>query len=184
MEWLENLLSRRRVKIHLYHCSSMAARVADASDVQQLQAVGTALQALRADGPSSGLGTAVRQVLNDFRGSSLSSVIMVTDGVTTEGEDLVRVSRYAAQMGVPLFFIGMGDAHDVRDLKLHDLQVEDAIYVDDYLIFEARLTAQGYPDGRTVTVRLWEKNRDGTLRRLDAEERITTIPKVSRSSFV
>jgi len=39
MEWLENLLSRRRVKIHLYHCSSMAARVADASDVQQLQAV-------------------------------------------------------------------------------------------------------------------------------------------------
>jgi len=109
---------------------------------------------------------------------------MVTDGVTTEGEDLVRVSRYAAQMGVPLFFIGMGDAHDVRDLKLHDLQVEDAIYVDDYLIFEARLTAQGYPDGRTVTVRLWRKTGTAPCAGWMRRNGSPPIPKVSRSSFV
>ena len=28
LEWLENLLTRRRVKFHVYHCSSRAARQA------------------------------------------------------------------------------------------------------------------------------------------------------------
>jgi hypothetical protein len=177
LEWLEELLTRRRVKIHLYHCSSRAARLADASDAQHLPALAKALQELRADGPTSELGTAVRQVLNDFRGSSLAAVVMFTDGVTTEGEDLPRVSRYAAQSGVPLFFVGMGDSHEVRDLKLHDLQVEDVVYVKDTLIFEGRLTAQGYTDGRTVPVTLSEKLRDGTLKRLNAEERVTTDPQ-------
>ena len=53
--------------------------------------------------------------------------------ITTEGEDLVKASRYAAQSGVPLFYVGLGDAHEVRDLKLHDLQVEDSVRVNDRL---------------------------------------------------
>src|SRR5207253_9952675 len=131
------------------------------------------LAQLRADGDSSQLGTAVRQVLNDFRGSSLAAVIMFSDGVTTDGEDLVRVSRYASQMGVPLFFVGIGDAQDTRDLKLHDVQVEDSVYVNDKLVFEGRVTAQGYSDGRIVPVTLYEKDSSGKLKQL-AGETVTT----------
>ena len=105
------------------------------------------------------LGMAVRQVLNDFRGSSLAAVIMLTDGVTTEGEDLGQVSRYAAQVGVPLFFVGLGDTHEARDLILHDLQVEDSVYVNDRLVMEVRVTGQGFPD-LAVPVRLYEKGKD------------------------
>ena len=47
-------------------------------------------------------------------------------------------------MGVPLYFVGLGDAHEPRDLILHDLQVEDTVFVNDRLVFEGRLTAQGY----------------------------------------
>ena len=131
---------------------------------------------LRAEGEESQLGTVVRQVINDFRGSSLAAVVMLTDGVTTEGEDLVKVSRYASQVGVPLFFVGIGDAQDVRDLKLHDLQVEDAVYVNDRLVFEARLTAQGYTEPRTVLARLYEKDKDGKLKEL-AKQPVTTDPQ-------
>src|SRR5207244_7799487 len=123
-----------------------------------------AIQGLSSEGESSQLGTAVRQVLNDFRGSSLAAVILLTDGVTTEGEDLTKVSRYAGQMGVPLFYIGIGDAHPVRDVKLHDLQVEDAIYVNDRLVFEAFITGQGYGD-RSVPVELREKGKEQVLAR-------------------
>jgi hypothetical protein len=165
--WLDTLLTHRRVKIHVYHCASRAERIADVSEPHQLVDAGQAVLQLHANGESSQLGTAVRQVLNDFRGSSLAAVVMLTDGVTTEGEDLARVSRYAAQTGVPLYFVGIGDAKDVRDLKLHDLQVDEAVYVNDRLVFDARLTAQGYTDGRSVTATLYEKDKDGKLKKLD-----------------
>jgi hypothetical protein len=148
-DWVTALLTGRQVKVHVYHCSGRAARIADVidpSDPRERAAAVQRIRDLRAEGESSQLGTAVRQVLNDFRGSSLSAVIMLTDGVTTEGENLSQVARYASQAGVPLFFVGIGDAHEVRDLKLHDLQAEDSVYVYDHLIFDFRLTGQGYTD--------------------------------------
>src|SRR5262249_24119756 len=163
--WLPELLSRHQVKVHVSPCSGRAARLTDltgeADAAQHAEAV-EAIHALRPDGESSQLGAAVRQVLNDFRGTSLAAIVMFTDGVTTEGEDLVKAGRYAAQMGVPLFFVGLGDAHEPRDLKLHDLQVEDSVYVNDRVVFEVRLTAQGYTD-LTVPVTLKEKGGNKVL---------------------
>ncbi|HEV8059984.1 MAG TPA: VWA domain-containing protein [Gemmataceae bacterium] len=174
--WLANLLGQRRVKVHIYHAASEAKRVADATEVRELEKAGVSINELKADGQSTKLGGAVRQILNDFRGSSLSAVICFTDGITTEGEDLLRSSRYAAQMGVPLFFVGLGDVHDVKDLKLHDLQVEDSVYVNDRLVFEARLTAQGYTQSKLITATLSEKDpKTGQLKEL-ASERVTTDP--------
>src|SRR5438132_2474096 len=163
--WLETLLMHHQVKVHVYHCSGRSERLqdlTDGDDVEQLGAAVNAVRELRAEGDSSQLGAAVRQVLNDFRGSSLSAVVMLTDGVTTDGEDLPQVSRYAAQMGVPLYFVGIGDSHELRDLYLHDLQVEDSVYVNDRVVFEARLTGQGYSD-KTVNITLKEKGKDKVL---------------------
>jgi von Willebrand factor type A domain len=161
------LLTERKVKVHVYHCSARAGRIADLTDPQDTKALEEAMQAvrdLRPEGESSQLGSAVRQVLNDFRGSSLSAVVMLTDGVTTDGEDLAKVSRYASHLGVPLFFVGIGDHHDVRDLILHDLQVEDSVYVNDRLIFEVRVTGQGYTD-LNVPITLREKGKPEILAR-------------------
>jgi len=174
--WLEALLTKRRVKLHLYHFSGRSARLADVTEPADLGAAIRTVQELRAEGESTQLGRAIQQVVNDFRGSSLAGVIALTDGITTEGEDLASVSRKAAQLGVPLFFIGLGDDHEVRDLKLHDLQVESSVYVHDRLVFEARLTAQGYTDQRMVSVTLSEKDNDGNLKRLDTT-RVTTDPE-------
>jgi hypothetical protein len=85
---------------------------------------------------------------------------MLTDGVTTKDETLGQVAEYAGQRGVPLFFVGIGDDHEVRDLKLHDLQVEDTVYVHDRVMFEARLTGRGYKD-MTVKVALKLRQKDG-----------------------
>jgi hypothetical protein len=159
-DWLTTLLTQRKVRVHVYHCSTRAHRL---KDVHASEDVGPALEAVNAleaspQHDSSQLGVAVRQVLNDFRGSSLAAVVMLTDGVTTEGEDLVKVSKYAQQMGVPLFFVGIGDAQEVRDVFLHDLQVEDNVYVKDRVVFEFRITAQGY-NRLSVPVFLHEKGK-------------------------
>src|SRR5206468_3573446 len=116
-----------------------------------------AVRGLTAAGPTSALGAAVRTVLQEFRGAPLAGIVMLTDGVTTEGDDLVQAAQQAAKMGVPLYFVGLGDANEPRDLILSDLQVEDAVHVHDRLVFEARLTARGGLQAQSVTVTLSEK---------------------------
>ncbi len=173
-DWINRLLSERKVKVHVYHCSGRAHRIADVTAPAEAEHALEQVRGLRAEphNDSSQLGTAVRQVLNDFRGSSLAAVIMLTDGITTEGEDLVKVSHYAAQYGVPLYFVGIGDDHDQRDLALHDLQCEDSVYVNDQVVFELRLTGHGYPN-LTVPVRLREKGKETVL----SEQKVTVDPQ-------
>jgi hypothetical protein len=163
-DWLANLLTKRKAKVHVYHCSTRAARIADVTETQHLDAADKGVKQLEASpqNDSSQLGTAVRQVINDFRGSSLSAVIMLTDGVTTEGEDLGKAAKYASQMGVPLFFVGLGDSREAKDLYLHDLQSEESVYVNDNIIFTVRLTGVGFGD-LTVPVELREKGKDKVL---------------------
>jgi hypothetical protein len=163
-DWLTALVQMKQVRLHVYHCSTRAARISDVNTIDDVAAARTTIQSLEATdtNDSSQLGTAVRQVINDFRGSSLAAVVMLTDGVTTEGEDLPRVAKYAAQMGVPLFFVGIGDAHDVRDIYLQNLQVDDNVYVRDKLIFELDLVGKGYKN-LTVPVTLREKGKAEVL---------------------
>src|SRR5262249_4219448 len=163
------LRDARQRRLHAHRARGRAHRVAAATTAAEVKKAAEAVGKLEADpaNDSSELGAAVRQVLNDFRGSSLAAVVMLTDGVTTEGEDLVQASRYAAQTGVPLFFVGIGEAREARDLILHDLQVEDTVFVNDRLVFEARLTGQGYTS-LTVPVTLYEK-KEGTPRALKTQ---------------
>jgi hypothetical protein len=177
-DWLHSLLHRRKMKVHLYHLDAQgravrlldkdgkAVNLVDANEPQQHQRAREAIANIRADGNATQLGASVRQILDHFRGASLSAIILLTDGVTTEGEDLSGVSEYAAQKGVPLFFVGLGDVHEDRDVRLHDLQVEDNVFVNDKVNFEARVTAKGYRD-LTVPVTLREKLPDGREKEID-----------------
>jgi hypothetical protein len=160
-EWLTSLVNRHPVRLHVYDCSGQAHRLQSVSSGDDLAAASQAISGLSADAAndSSQLGLAVRQVLNDFRGSSLSAIVMFTDGVTTEGDDLAKASKYASQAGVPLYFVGLGDAHEARDVSLHDLRVEDSVYARDRLVFELKLSAPGYTT-LTAPVTLYEKGKE------------------------
>ncbi len=177
-DWINSLLNRRRMKVHIFHLDvngrlvklsdakgNPAGELTDAADTPMQTRARQAIAELRPTGHDSRLGTAVRQVLDYYRGASLTAVVMLTDGVTTKDETLGQVAEYSAQRGVPLFFVGIGDDHDVRDLKLHDLQVEDTVYVHDRVQFEARLTGREYKD-LTVPVVLKVKEKDGKEREL------------------
>ena len=175
-DWLGYLLNRRRSKVHLYHLDreGRAVKLTDAGDITDnadprlLERAHKAVANLEAEGHDSRLGTALRQVIDHYRGASLAAVVMFTDGVTTKDETIQQVGEYAAQKGVPLFFVGIGDDHEMHDLKLHELQVEDTVFVHDRVIFEARLTGQGYKD-LTVPVVLKVKDKDGKERELSRE---------------
>jgi hypothetical protein len=174
-DWLKFFVDNRRMKLHLYHLDHQGratkfpdgenslADINDNTDPFAIERAKKGVMGLDAEGKESRLGTALRQVVDHYRGSNLAAVVMFTDGVTTRDETIGQFAEYAAQKGVPLFFVGIGDDREVRDLRLHDLQCEDTVYVKDRIIFEARLTGQGYKD-MTVPVVLKVKQKDGKER--------------------
>jgi hypothetical protein len=178
--WLKTILAKHKTKIHIFHLDvngratklrdpkGDAGEIVDPNDASQVKRASAALERLGPVGDNSRLGTAVRQVIDHYNGSGLSSVIMFTDGVTTRDETLSQAADYAAQKGIPLFFIGVGDENELRDLKLHDLNVDDPIYIGDNAVFEVRLTGQGYKD-LTVPVLLKLRDKNGKEREVARE---------------
>lgn len=163
---LRELLLERKVKLHVFRCANRTQRIADVTEPEEIEAGAAAIRELQAAGDQSRLGDGIREVLEGFRGASLSAIILLSDGVSTEGEDLAQAARHAGQQGVPLYLVGIGDWHEPRDLILHDLQAEDTVFVNDRLVFEARLTAQGYANLPPQPVVLYEKGKDGQLKEL------------------
>ncbi len=157
-----NLLEsvERRYRLKLYFVSS-AARAEEGN----LAAMRKAVEQLQPQGESSRLGAGVRRVLGDLRGSPPAAIILLSDGVNTDGESLEDAARYARQKGVPLFTVGIGSEQPLRDLELADLLVDDVVFVDDVVNFEYKLTGRGLA-GKTVEVVLHEKDDNVVLARM------------------
>ncbi len=184
-DWLTRLLQQRRVKVHVYHVAAVPELLGEVSQIDQVPELVGRIAALRPEGNASELGRAIRSILKSFRGGSLASVILLSDGVichernylpTSAGEDeFTSASQFAARMGVPLFLVGIGDAVEPFDLILSDLQVDDVVRVGDRLVFEARLALQGSAKGPDVAdqvpIILYEKNKDTWVER--TREQIT-----------
>jgi hypothetical protein len=185
-DWLDALLNRRHMKIHLFHldANGRAIRAGDVThpdEREPLEQARRALAGFEAEGKESRLGGAVRHVLDLYRGASLSAVIMLTDGVTTRDETLAQVADYAKEKKVPLFFVGIGDDHPIRDLKLHDLNVDDVVNVNERVNFTASLTGQGFKD-LTVTVVLKVKDKDG--KEIEVDRKVVTVDPKGQSAKV
>lgn len=156
--WLKSLLTRHKTKVHVFHLDPQgratklrddtgdAGDLIDHNDQKAVARTTKAIAQLEPVGNDSRLGVALKQVIDHYRGSGLSSVVMFTDGVTTRDENIVEAGAYAAQKGIALFFVGIGDEQQLRDLRLHDMQVEPQIYLGDNALIEAKLTGKGYKD--------------------------------------
>lgn len=146
----------REHKVRLYSVSSATTSVAEYTTAEDLEKAKSEIGRLEAAGQESRLGAGLHRVLNDLRGSPPSVVLLLTDGQNTDGESLAQAADYARRKNVPVYAVGVGSAEAIRDLELRDLLVDDVVFVDDVVNFEAKLTARGYA-GRTATVRLREK---------------------------
>ncbi|MCR4415089.1 MAG: VWA domain-containing protein, partial [Thermoguttaceae bacterium] len=132
-----------------------------------LEAIGSTEPA----GDSTRLGAAVRAVLDDLRGMPPAAIVLLTDGINTEGPTLIEGASHARRRGVPLYLVGLGDDRPVRDIQLSGLLVDETVFVDDLVYFEAQLKATGY-EGKSVRVVLREQGKPQVL----AEQPITLGP--------
>ena len=129
------------------------------------------IRARKPVGETTRLGAGVRAVLDDLRGTSPAAIVLLTDGINTEGPPLVQAAAAARRKGVPLFIVGVGNDRPVRDLQLSNLLVDPLVFLDDVIQFEFQVTGTGL-DGRTARVVLREEGKPEVL----AEKQITIGP--------
>ncbi len=122
----------------------------------------TAVRAASPLGTASRLGQGLRGILNELRGTPPTAIVLLTDGVTTEGESLSDAASYAQRKGVPLFAIGVGNDAPARDIKLVDLLVDEVAFVDDLVQFEVKVAATACA-GRDVRLVLRHRDSPDTL---------------------
>lgn len=131
-------------------------------DTRSAEAMVGQLRSLEAMAESSPLGAAVRAAIDELRGTPPAAVVLLTDGIVTEGASLSEAAAYARRRGVPLYLVGLGDDRPVRDLKITDVLVDRAVFVDDVLYFEAQLSATGY-EGKKARVVLRQQGKPQAL---------------------
>ncbi len=105
---------------------------------------------------------AVQKVLNDFRGTPPTALIVFSDGISSTGDmDLLsRAGSLARSKLVPIFTVGVGSEQPVRDLRLYDLLVDDVAFVNDPINLSAKVKSFGINSG-SVSVSLKDA-RTGT----------------------
>lgn len=120
-----------------------------------------ALRGLRAQEPASRLGDCLVEALQWQRGRETAAVVLLSDGIVTEGLSLEEAALAARQQGVPVFTIALGSERPPRDLVLADLVVDETVLLHDWIVFEAKLLSGGM--GGQAVVRLRRRDDDRVL---------------------
>ncbi len=133
-------------------------------------------------GDRTRLGVGVRAVLDELRGTAPAGLVLLTDGINTDGPPLADAAEYARRRGVPLFPIGLGSQQPLRELKLSDLLVDDVVFVNDVVTFECLLTASGF-QGQKVVLSLREKDKPAVLAKTEVTVEADGQPQAVRVPF-
>ena len=125
----------------------------DASESDVEQGVPGQLRELAADRPESKLGRCLLDVMAAQRGRPTAAIILLSDGVTTEGKTIADAAEVARRKAIPLFIIGLGNPQPQRDLWVASVTADEIAFVGDVVPFDFRISGSGFA-GRRVQVRL------------------------------
>lgn len=154
-QFLQELQKKHKLK--LYHFSKECIPLGEKgllgkTDIEQTQKLVKQLEPL---GNETRPFHAVQKVLNDFRGTLPTAIIVLSDGISSTGDmDLLsRAGTLAKSKLVPIYPVGVGSEQPVRDLQLYDLLVDDVAFVNDPINLSAKVKSFGINSG-SVSVSL------------------------------
>ena len=148
-----------RYRLAVYAVAGNVDRLPESSNSADLTRIVDSLSADGLTSQSTRIGDALLRVVDDFRGAPPAAAILLSDGVVTEGASLSDAAQSLRSAGVPLLAVGMGSAKPPRDIELADVLVDDAVFVNDVVSFQAQIKATGL-EGQPAKVVL---RREGEL---------------------
>tara|TARA_R110002072_G_scaffold287242_2_gene452720 strand:- start:65655 stop:68072 length:2418 start_codon:yes stop_codon:yes gene_type:complete len=163
-EFLQELQKRHQLRVYRFSETATAIGNVDAQSGNRIEGLIEAIRNLEPSGSETRPATALRKVLNDFRGTLPTAIVILSDGISSVGdvERLSKASGMAAQRLVPLYTVGIGSAEAMHDLNLYDTLVDEVAFVGDPITFTAKLKAFGFK-GKSVELVLREKSSRSPL---------------------
>ena len=102
------------------------------------------------DGSGTNISNAIANAGEQLAEAHCSGMIIITDGVTNEGESLSRIGE---QSTLPIYPIAIGSPQQQKDLIIRAVAANEVTYVDTRIPVEVSILNQGYAD-RNVWVRI------------------------------
>jgi len=155
-EVLQRLQAHHQLKVYTVAESVAPLVGGGSSSAPEFNQLLTAIRRLQPLGDQTRLGAALRSLLNELRGTPPAAMIVISDGNTTDGEKLSAAARLAAERGVPVYSIAIGNISPQRDLELHDVLADEIAFANDPLVFAIGVTGHGF-EGKKTAVRLKDK---------------------------
>ena len=110
------------------------------------------LDARKARGSSSRIGSAIEQAVARFGGQKLAGVVVLSDWLSNEGDDPVEIASTMKLQGVPIYPLCIGVA-DTTDILVRPLIAPEVVFVGDNVPVRVRIDSHGFKD-KTVELRL------------------------------
>lgn len=163
-EFLRELQQRHQLRVYRFSESASPLGSLDAESGNQIDGLVESIRNLEPVGSETRPAAALRKVLNDFRGSLPTVVVILSDGISSGGdaERLSKVAGLAAQRLIPLYTVGIGSEEAMHDLNLYDTLVDEVAFVGDPITFTAKLKAFGFK-GKSVDLILRDKSNRSVL---------------------
>lgn len=163
--WLRELQRRHRLRIERFSAEAVPIG-GDLVDDESVRRLIAELQRLPPTGDVTRPAEAVRQVLNQTRGTPPAAIVLLTDGIasSSDADRLSAVVPLVRERLVPLFVVGIGSDQPTHDVQLAELIVDDVAFVNDPLVFSAKVKSFGF-GGQSATVELRERGNERSLAR-------------------
>ncbi|TWU42733.1 vWA domain-containing protein [Novipirellula artificiosorum] len=113
-------------------------------------------QAIAATGSQSRIGDALRSILSDFDPSTLSGIVVMTDGQNNGGVGTGAAIAAARRSEVAIFPVGLGSSSAPVNVRVVDLDAPRRVYPGDKFAVTAMLQASG-PNNLEVDVQLLDQ---------------------------
>lgn len=158
-------------KLRFYTFSDSVQRLGgDILNEDDLLEIQSRIRTIETSGNQTHPGAAVRELMEDLRGSLPTGMIVLSDGVNTgeESERLSVAADTAASNGVVLMNIGFGNSTPIPDLSISDTLVDEVAFIDDPITFKTRVGKSGDFGGK-VRVRLKQVGSEASLAETDVQ---------------
>jgi hypothetical protein len=120
-------------------------------------------------GMETRIGQALRQVIEEERGTPLSGIILISDGSQNAGVSPDSAVELAQEAKVPVYAIGLGSARQPAHVAVSDLAVPARALPGDHYSVTGYLQAQGMA-GKSALVELWSRPAESAGRRARPSE--------------
>ena len=125
-----------------------------------------ALKNCKPEQGASRLGDTLAQLCRAQRGTSTAAIVLLSDGVLTDGISLEDAAQIAADSNIPVFTVGLGIDQSSVDLRLSQLKADDMAFVGDWITLELMVAADGLL-GQTAEVQFFDSSQNQPLQTIE-----------------